>query len=569
MQDSMGLIGLLIAAAILIAGVLLFWQMKIRVRRRVPMDSFGTFFLGGKSVGERLTTNNNWGLCFAFGNAIWYYAYLGYYYGLWIFLLQVAWSLGVVFIAWHILKYLSGSADGTVHGFIGHHYGTRAAVLAAIATLIGYTLNVGFEVFYSSHLLVASVGVHNYELLVAIVIALFVGGYCVLGGYLGSVVTDQLQNHLAVFSLIILLWFVLPRTVVISVAVLFAAYCLFGKRLGSEVTYPISKVIAVSLLILLLWFFLPVGHHGFSALSLFSASDATPPGISFVIGVVVFSFFFNLVDMANWQSIAANKDLLPSELQKVKIGFFWSAGLQMIAPAALGTLFGAALHLASPGVADDGYFAAVLKPLLASMTPMAGVILGILFLGFVSATVSSAGSYLVAAMQTLAVDVIKRKPASILRSSGANLQERAQAEESILGWVKKMMVPVAILMTVIFASLYYSLSRIDMQGLAFQFQFVMYGAAVTLVPSVVFSLFRNNVADAAPNVSSAGFWSILIGLIFVIVPFGLAETVWTRLAIRPLALSPDDIVNLTPLTGLVAAAVTFSVVRLREVRSVR
>jgi hypothetical protein len=39
--------------------------------------------------------------------------------------------------------------------------------------------------------------------------------------------------------------------------------------------------------------------------------------------------------------------------------------------------------------------------------------------------------------------------------------------------------------------------------------------------------------------------------------------------VRPLTLSSDDIVNLTPLTGLLAAAIVFSIVRFREVRRAR
>jgi hypothetical protein len=154
MYRPAGLVGVVIAVFIVTAGILCFWYMKLRARKRLAMDSFGTFFLGGGKVGEHLTANNNWGICFAFANAIWYYAYLGYYYGLYILFLQVAWSVAVVFIAWHIGQYLVASDDGTVHGFISHHYGARASVLAAVATLIGYTLNVGFEIFYSAHLLV-------------------------------------------------------------------------------------------------------------------------------------------------------------------------------------------------------------------------------------------------------------------------------------------------------------------------------------------------------------------------------------------------------------------------------
>jgi hypothetical protein len=178
-------------------------------------------------------------------------------------------------------------------------------------------LNIGFELFYSSHLLVVSLGVQKYELIVAVLIALFVGGYCVIGGYLSSVVTDPLQNWLGVISLLILLCLIIPGLL-----------------------------------------------HGSSVRALFSPVNNTYPGTSFIIGVVVFSFFFNLVDMANWQSIAANRNLPAEQLRDVSVGLYRSAAIQMVAPAALGTLFGAALHLVTPGVSDDGYFGVAIRPLL-------------------------------------------------------------------------------------------------------------------------------------------------------------------------------------------------------------
>jgi hypothetical protein len=104
--------------------------------------------------------------------------------------------------------------------------------------------------------------------------------------------------------------------------------------------------------------------HGSSVRALFSPVNNTYPGTSFIIGVVVFSFFFNLVDMANWQSIAANRNLPAEQLRDVSVGLYRSAAIQMVAPAALGTLFGAALHLVTPGVSDDGYFGVAIRPLL-------------------------------------------------------------------------------------------------------------------------------------------------------------------------------------------------------------
>jgi hypothetical protein len=120
-------------------------------------------------------------------------------------------------------------------------------------------------------------------------------------------------------------------------------------------------------------------------------------------------------------------------------------------------------------------------------------------------------------------------------------------------------------MTLIFALLYYGLSRIDRQGLAFQFQFVMYGAAVTLVPAVLVALFR----PAQRLSSKAGFWSICVGLICVFVPFGLAETVWSRVPRLSSMLASDDIVNLTPLIGLVSSVIVFTVITRMEMRHAR
>jgi cytochrome bd-type quinol oxidase subunit 2 len=190
--------------------------------------------------------------------------------------------------------------------------------------------------------------------------------------------------------------------------------------------------------------------------------------------------------------------------------------------------------------------------------------LGFLFLGFVGIAISSAGSYLLAAMQTLAIDIFKRKSASVLWNPDLSQDKRREVEQSVLDWVKRMMIPVVVGMTLVFALLYYSLSSINRQGLAFQFQFVMYGAAVTLVPSVLFALFRPTEQSS----HGAGFWSICVGLICVFVPFGLAETLWSHVPRMLQALSSDDVVNLTPLFGLMASVIVFAVVRKMEKRYV-
>ena len=515
---SHALVGSGIATFIVLAGVMLFWYRKVKVRKQLAVDTFASFFLGGGDIGNYLTANNNWGICFAFANAMWYYAFLGYYYGIYVFLLQIAWSVAVIFLGKYLTSYLRASKDGTIHGFIGHYYGTRTSLLAATATILGYTLNIGFELFYSAHLLVTSAGIPDYELMVAVLLALFVGGYCVVGGYRSSVVTDPMQNWLGVLALLILLGLVLPAV-----------------------------------------------YQKSSFHALFSLANTTYPGTSFITGVVVFSLFFNLVDMANWQSIAGNRNLPTGQLRSVSIGLYRSAAVQMLAPAALGTLFGAALRLTSPGIPDDGYFRVALRPLLAFTAPWQALVLGLVYLGFIGVAISSAGSYLLAAMQTLSIDIVKRKALSSAMNSGGGEDARLKIEQSVLDWVKRMMIPVCVGMTLIFALLYDGLSKLNRQGLAFQFQFVMYGAAVTLVPAVLFPLLRQSERRSA----RAGFWSIFVGLLCVVVFFAAAEGLWPHLPTLSGMVNSDDIVNLTPLFGLTSSFCVFVAIERMEARNAR
>ena len=199
-----------VAGATVAVGLLLYWYLKWRARGQLGRDTLDTFFLAGGRVGSSLTAHNNWGLGFAFANAIWYFAYLGYHYGPWAFLLQVPWVLSIIGVASLAGRYIRASTNGTVHGFIGARHGTKAGLLAAYATLIGYFLNCGFEMFFASHLLASAFGMQEIEYLLAIAAAVFVAGYCMAGGYYASVVTDRYQNLLGAAALIILLLLVLP-----------------------------------------------------------------------------------------------------------------------------------------------------------------------------------------------------------------------------------------------------------------------------------------------------------------------------------------------------------------------
>jgi Na+/proline symporter len=362
-----------ITTAIVCAGLILLWHLKW-VRSPGSL-SFETFFVGGGRVNATLAANNNWGLCFAFANAIWYYAFLGYYYGPWAFLLQLPWSLAVVVLSFKIVSYIRASEFGTVHGFIESRYGTRAGVLAAIATLIGYTINIGFELFYSAYLLCVALGFPDLGFIVGVFLAIFVAAYCAAGGYLANVRTDRFQNLIGLAAVLFLI---------------VALVSIFRETTGTWNIFA-TKID-----------FAPIPWH-------------------FVLGVSTFAFFFNFVDMANWQSIAASRKLQSDELKKVSQGLIYSAAVQFLAPAFVGCCLGVMLKGMKGDLADDAYFAFAFSQTFGA-TYLGAILLGLVLFGLLGITISSAGSYLLASMQTLAVDVIWREKLH-LTASAAETEE--------------------------------------------------------------------------------------------------------------------------------------------------
>jgi Na+/proline symporter len=494
-------------ASIVVIGMTVLWYLKWD---RNPSDvSFESFFVGGGKVGETLTANNNWGLCFAFANAVWYYAFLGYYYGPWTFLLQVPWSVAVILLSRKLSLYIAASHSGTVHGFIEHRYGARAALVAAVATLIGYTINIGFELFYSAFLLCVGLGIPELGFIVSMFLAIFVAGYCVAGGYLGNVRTDRFQNLLGFAAVVFLIVALMPK---------------FYSATGS-------------------W-------NAFSTAGNFSA-----PPWHFVLGVATFAFLFNFVDMANWQSLAANRNLSKADLANVGRGLFWSAVVQMIAPAFVGCWLGVILKALKGDLADDQYFNFAFSNVFGDSLTSA-ILLGIVVFGLLGITISSAGSYLLASMQTLAVDIVWRRELEKSSGKDENLQR------AVLRWTRHNLMFLSLASVAVFASMYYGLSKFGVQGLAFQFQFVMYGVAVTLVPCVIEALLALHSQRSVRISANSALFSICAGLTAVLIPFFIAATVWDLPAIEVIRLqygisvSGDAIINLTPVFGFLIAAIT-------------
>ena len=189
-----------------------------------------------------------------------------------------------------------------------------------MATTLGYFVNGGFEIFWASLLFAQSLGRPELKLPVAVTLAVVVGAYCRIGGYRSNATVDRPHNILGVASLATLVWFVtysLRIDGAFQHASMFftagaALYVIISALMWYGVVRPPAKVLdSLSLLYAL-------SACG-TVLYLISQSAQSPELQMLVahapipwfliVSTVTFQVFFNVVDMQNWQQIAANADL--------------------------------------------------------------------------------------------------------------------------------------------------------------------------------------------------------------------------------------------------------------------
>lgn len=510
---------LLLAFIVVGLGLVYYWNLSHAQKFRL---TFSNFFLGGGQVGASLTHETNWGLSLAFANAFWYFTYLSYNYGLWTFVLNLPWCLSISYLGFVLIKYLRAAKYGTIHTFLGHCFGDRVRISAAIATTIGYLLNCGFEIFYSARIIAQVVGHPASELAFALVLALFCGLYCMTGGYRANLVTDAPQNKFAVIALGLL-------TVVLLYAV------------------------AVD----------PKSADFFTA-----TSTGKNPTADLIVGVLIFTSLFNLVDMANWQSVAANTNQNLAELPKEKLrelqwSFYKSAIKQIFAPGLMGALVGTILRMHSTSLGDEQLYPKAFELSFGSWHPaLAGLFIGIILLGFISATLSSADNYILASAQTIVNDIVYHRRYHEI-SAMPDKEEREAAEELFVRKLRRRLPAYSMAIVLLFASLFYFLP-----DYVFGFQFIMYGSALCLFPSLWFAMRRIRLIesnDLTPLRSrgSAAFFSIVFGVLAAIVPFVLASTLLQYDPVSNLLKSAgiparaDFFQNLAPLFAVTVSFVTF------------
>jgi hypothetical protein len=473
-----------------------FWFIRIAIRQRSESWRLKTFFLGGANIGPELTEQNTIGITFAWSGGLWFYVTLAYHNGPWVVLMQIPWMFSILLLAFLFRRILPGAKNRTIHGFLAERYGWPVQKVAAVATTIGYVLIAGFEMFWASLLFAQVLGRPDLAVPTALLVALITGAYCAIGGYISNVTTDKPQNLLGVAALAGLLILMAsqatlgtPLNAAITVfaigsVIYVAVSTLLGKvRAFQSSRFQSSLALAFGFVALIVTFVLMAQGNADAVTELpVNPFKNLPLSPDLLIGLLSFLFIFNAVDMQNWQSIAANGDAQPASFPKLQWSLVRAAIYILWFPALGGMLIGCALRMLSTDLSDQTIFNAAFAQVLPHAGDIVrGLVIGVLLLGLLSTSLSTADSLVMSGVQTLTYDILWTKKLEHIHT----LEHPEQEEEAFVRKARLLLIPLALLMTLVFWRLW-----VVYKGEVLNFQSMMYASALSLFAPVMFALFR-------------------------------------------------------------------------------
>lgn len=328
--------------------------------RRRSSGSLVSFFWGDNNLSVAQGTHLNLSTSFAI-NGVLYSAWLGYIAGWASILPQVIWCVGFLFLARYAKRLGHLSRTGTLHGNIGYVFGKNAARLAALASLIGFTLLFGWELYIGSSMFTAVMPSHsaNIETILYFSLAAIAAIYSMLGGLRGNLHANQFQNYLSGAALL--------------VAIVYLGWFATGTR-------PFTAHDFVD------WQTLPA-----------LAKELTIAGI--ITNAVLF-LVYQFLDMSVWQNIAAVSESGKNPKRTLWGSAFWI----LLFPGVTGSALGMLMRSHTTGIDPNN-----IVPMLLMQVEAQPIIFGFLVMGFFAMMLSTVDGLLLAACQAVTWDVTDRK----------------------------------------------------------------------------------------------------------------------------------------------------------------
>lgn len=368
---------LLAFGASLAACFILTWIFSSKRRQTIQ-----GFFWGDQKIKPSITANLISTSSFSL-NGLLYQTWLGYNIGWWSLLIQLIWCAGFVVLLANVSRFKHVLSVGTMHGIIGERLGSSASIVAGMASFLGFAILIGWE--------------------------------AVVGSFVVANVTGNLSgsSEIAKVSSVVL------PALVLLVAALYTSFGGLGGNALINLGQNIFKITILIVAALALLCFSPLG----AGHAVFASSGATKDllaSLNFLGGWALaanlcFSFFWQSVDMSNWQNLSATY----SESSKgYKTTIIIAAILVFLFPGAIGSIIGVVLsdYASLNGNTTDTN---ILNQVIAALAAYPWIGLA-LMAAYGASMLSTIDGYSLAASQSAVWDVIRRKTVGRLLSEGSD-----------------------------------------------------------------------------------------------------------------------------------------------------
>jgi hypothetical protein len=482
----------------------------IRIAAKARSWRVEDFFQAGRNIGISLFTETTWGSNFAFGNSIFYAAWLGYTMGLSALWVQLLWGVGMTAYALLLPRLIAFTENHTLHGFLGWIYGPESRITASIVSVIGLLICFGFEMTFAAQYFARVTSTEKLEWLVVVMGALFVCAFCSIGGFKANSLTDRLSNRFGLLALL----------------------SLFGVMLARYHAQLLPALTPASILA--------------------SATDFSSVTGIYLAGLAFFSLF-NIVDMTNWQTVSANSlttdNADASRVRRVQMrrAMLGAAVRFLIAPVLIGTLIGYFIKVLGQGTKDQSAFMFKLVTDLFPPSSLISIVLvGVITFAFLATSLSGIDSWLLASAQTFSWDLFDYKR---LKAVNFNIRELApEIHEKITRRARWILT----ILGVFGASVTYYVSKY-LWGDLFSLQFVIFGGGLAMLPPLLYGLLHGK-AVSSKFLRIAAIAAIIGGYGSALALFAYSLSVRNSDLVSPLPLVSLGVSTVIFLVGLAPTA---------------
>jgi Na+/proline symporter len=342
------------ANIIIVSGVVLTLLISVTASliRSKGNSNLISFFYADKKLRVSQVTHLLLSSSFAM-NGLLYQTYLGFKIGWASIFLQVVWCLSYILLSLKASKVKKLTKDGTLHSAISDFFGSTAGRFAAIATILGFVIQIGWELIVGISVFGNSFTNNtDYSWWLILIITGICVIYTIFGGLKGSVFANIIQNWIGITALILI-----------------CIFLMFNY-------HPTTNLRP--------W-------DGGSIGRMFSEL-----GIGFFITNALFSIFWQFVDFSAWQNLASGD----GNQAQTKASLYWSSLWILFFPGVVGTIAG--MYLRGTSVLDANN----LFPYIITLLSNHKWLLMLTVMGCVSAMLSTIDGLLLASSQAAIWDLI-------------------------------------------------------------------------------------------------------------------------------------------------------------------